>query len=83
MISEFGELIFKKNPTQFIFDEEMANTGGKLFLLTTNLYKYPKDSFLLGRKNYNLEGREEVDPEGVVTKKQEQKTTNKISTQKN
>ena len=46
-MSEGEALILKKNSTKIIFDEKTTNTGGKVFLLTTKIYKNPNNTTLL------------------------------------
>ena len=80
--SEDETLILKKNSTDIIFDEKMANKTIKGFLLTTNFYKSTNDAALLDLKNRNTEVMEIAHTEGMAVKKQYNMTTKKIATQK-
>ena len=54
----------------------------KYFFFTTNIYKKPNYAAILGPKEKNLEGKIDVDPEGMDVKKEEKMTTKQLSTRK-
>ena len=54
---------------------KMSNTGGKYFLLNTNIYKNPDASSLLGPNKHNQEIKADMEPEGWdVRNKNKQKS---------
>ena len=71
MKSEGETLTHKKKSSKICFDKKMTNTGGKSFLLTTNLYKNPNYTALLGHNKYNPACKAYVDPEKEAIKRQD------------
>ena len=73
--SEGETLILRKNAPRIHFDKKIANTGSKIFLLTTKLYKNPNDAAILDTEENNLEGNKAMEIEERAFKEQ---TKNKI-----
>ena len=80
--SEAETLIRKKNSAEILFDGKMANKYGKIFLLTTNFYKSANYITVLDPENRGPEGKAYVHTEGMDVKKQENKITKQLATQK-
>ena len=72
----------KKNPAKICFDKKMVNNSGKLFILTTNLYKNANTTALLASKKWNTEGKADINLEETVANNQENMTTKQLATRK-
>ena len=60
----------------------MENKACDGLLLTSKFYKKTKNTSILDNKKRNTEGKASIQPEGTVTKKQENTTTKTIVTRK-
>ena len=67
--------ILKKVLAGICFDNKMASNGSKGFILTTKLYKIPKDAPLLVNNKQNLEGKAATETEGMEAQKNDNQIT--------
>ena len=73
--SEGETLILRKNAPRIHFDKKIANTGSKIFLLTTKLYKNPNNPQSFGTQE--VKATSEVKPGSVRYGHHETRTSNK------
>ena len=76
--SEGESLILKTNSTEICFDNKLANSGGKGFLLTTKLCKNPNYAAFLVPEEQKTEGKSYVQTQGVAIKQQDKTTTKNL-----
>ena len=58
------------------FENKIANTVGKPFILNSNIYKKPNGAIILGPNNLNPERKADVDPEGMPVKNRNKQEPN-------
>ena len=75
LTSNVESLILKENPTIISFDKLMPNTGNGVIILTTKIYNNRSGSNILGYDKRKIEYKSYTNMEGMVVKKQAEKTT--------